>query len=83
MFGPTLGQNLYPKDDEIHNFSKGLPSLHHHAFSFSYIHVVSEKKIFFLKMANFDTFRPAPWAPGGRKPEIHNLCPTCPKDTSY
>jgi hypothetical protein len=58
-------------------------SLHHHAFSFSYIHVVSEKKIFFQKLVNFDTFCPAPWAPGGRKPEIHNLCPLCPKNTSY
>jgi hypothetical protein len=45
MFGPARGQNLYPEDNEIHNFSNGLPTLHHHAFSF-YIHVVSEKKIF-------------------------------------
>jgi hypothetical protein len=39
-------QNLYPEDNEIQNFSNGLPILHHHAFSFSYTHVVSEKKIF-------------------------------------
>jgi hypothetical protein len=31
---------------------------------------------------NFDTFCPAPKAPGGRKPEIHNSCPPCPKDAS-
>jgi hypothetical protein len=65
---PPWGQNLYPKDNEIHNFGRGLPALHHHAFSFSYIHVhvVSEKKIF-QKLVNFDTFCPAPKAPGGKE----------------
>jgi hypothetical protein len=71
---PPRGQNLYPKGNEIHNFGRGFPALHHHAFSFSYIHVVSEKKMF-LKLINIDTLCPAPKAPGGRKPEIHNLCP--------
>jgi hypothetical protein len=49
---PPWGQNLYYEDNEIHNFSKRLPALHHHALSFSYIHVVSEKKIF-LKIGPF------------------------------
>jgi hypothetical protein len=43
---PPWGQNLYPEDNEIHSFGRGLPALNHHAFSFSYIPVVSEKKIF-------------------------------------
>jgi hypothetical protein len=55
---PPWGQNLYPEDNEVHNFSKGLPSLHHHAFSFSYIHVVSEK--IFYKLVKFDTFCTTP-----------------------
>jgi hypothetical protein len=54
------GQNLYPKDNEIHNFGRGLPALHHHAFSFSYIHVVSEKKIFFLRIGQFCHILPCP-----------------------
>jgi hypothetical protein len=82
MFGPTLGENLYTGDNESHNFDRDLPALYRHAFIFSYIHVVSEKKIF-QKLVNFDTFCPAPKAPGGRKPEINNLCPPCPKDASY
>jgi hypothetical protein len=45
------GQNRYPKDNEIHNFVRGRPALHHHAFSFSNIHVVSEK--IFLKISQF------------------------------
>jgi hypothetical protein len=35
MFGPALGQNLYPKDNEIHNFGRHIPALHHHALSSS------------------------------------------------
>jgi hypothetical protein len=75
------GQNLYPEDNEIHNFGRSLPALHHHAFSFSYIHVVSEKNIFY-QLVNFDTFCPAPKPKGVRKPEIHNLCPPCPNNAS-
>jgi hypothetical protein len=76
---PPWEQNLYPEDNEIHNFGRGFPALHLQAFSFSYIYVVSEK-IFLI--VNFDTFCPAPKAPGGRKPEINNLCPPCPKEAS-
>jgi hypothetical protein len=51
MYGPALGgeggQNLYLEDNENHNFHGGIPALHYHAFSFSYIHIVSEKKLFF------------------------------------
>jgi hypothetical protein len=32
---PPWGQNLYPEDNEINNFGRGLPALHYHAFSFS------------------------------------------------
>jgi hypothetical protein len=64
MFGPALGANLYPEGNKIHNFDRGLPALHHHAVSFSYIHVVAEKNIF-KKMVNFDTFCLARKAPGG------------------
>jgi hypothetical protein len=42
-----------------------------------------QRRRFFKKLVNFDTVHPAPSVPGGRKPEIHNLCPPCPKDTSY
>jgi hypothetical protein len=76
---PPWEQNLYPEEDEIHNFGRHLPALHRNAFRFSYIHVVSEKKVFLKKLVNFDTFYSTPWAPGGRKPEIHNLCPLVPK----
>jgi hypothetical protein len=31
----------------------------------------------------FEIFSHTPKAPGVRKPEIHNLCPSCPKDASY
>jgi hypothetical protein len=48
------GQNLYPKDNEINNFGRGRPALHYHAFSYSYIHVVSDKIIFFKDFVNFD-----------------------------
>jgi hypothetical protein len=37
------GQNRYPEDYKFHNFSRGLPSLHHHAFSFSSTCAVVEK----------------------------------------
>jgi hypothetical protein len=93
---PPWEQNLCLESNEIHNFGRGLPVLHHYAFSFSYIHVVEEKVIFcfFFKLVNFHTFYPAPKTPGGkllhflprpqeeRKPEIHTLCPPCLKDAS-
>jgi hypothetical protein len=44
---PPWGQYRYPEDNGIHNFGRRLPALHRHAFSFSYIYVVSEK--FFFK----------------------------------
>jgi hypothetical protein len=44
MWGPSWGHNS--EDNEIHNFGKGLPALHHHAFNFSYIDAVSKKKKF-------------------------------------
>jgi hypothetical protein len=47
-FAPPWEQNPYHEDNEIHNFGRHHPALHRHAFSFSYIHVVSEKKIFFF-----------------------------------
>jgi hypothetical protein len=59
---PPWGQNLYPKNNEIHNFGRHIPALHHHAFSFSYKHVVSEKKIF-LKIGQFGHFLPRPKGP--------------------
>jgi hypothetical protein len=52
MFDPALGQNLYLKDNEIHNFGIHIPALLNHAFIFSYIHIVSEKKIL-LKIGQF------------------------------
>jgi hypothetical protein len=76
---PPRGQNHYPEDNEMHNFGRGLPALHHHAFSFSYIHVVSEK-IFFQNWSILTLFAPPQRPQGGRKPEIHNLCPPCPND---
>jgi hypothetical protein len=78
---PPWGQNLYPVDNEIHNFGRDLPALYHHAFSFSYIHVVSEK---IFKKGQLWHFLPRPKGPRGcRKPEIHNLWPPCLKDASY
>ena len=58
------GQNFYPEDNEIHNFSRSFPALYHHAFCFSYIQVVSEKKIFF-KISLFWHFLPRPQGPRG------------------
>jgi hypothetical protein len=79
---PPWWQNLYPEDNKIHKFSRGLPALHHHAFSFSYIHVVSEK-ISFLKKWSILALFALPHRPkGGKKPEIHNLSCPCPKDAS-
>jgi hypothetical protein len=78
MFGPPWGQNLYPKDKKILNFRRGL-ALHRHAFSFSCIHVVSEKK----NLSILTLFALSQKPQGGRKAEIINLCPPCPKDASY
>jgi hypothetical protein len=64
---PPWEQNLYPKDNEIHNFGRHLPALHCHAFSFSYIHLVSEK-IFFKKLVILTLF-----APPKRPQEARNL----------
>jgi hypothetical protein len=71
------GKTSTPEEIEIHNFGRGLP-----AFSFSYIHVVSEKN-FFLNSSILTLFDPPERPLGGKKPEIHNLCPPCPKDASY
>jgi hypothetical protein len=79
---PPWGQNLYPKDYEIHNFGRHIPALHHHAFRSSYIHVVSEED-FFKNWSILTLFAPPHGPQESRKPEIHNLCPPCPKDTSY
>ena len=43
MFDPALGAKPLPKENEIHNFCRHIPALHHRAFSSSYIHVVSEE----------------------------------------
>ena len=51
MFDPTLGAKPLPKENEIHNFGRHIPALHHCAFSFSYIHVVSEED--FKKIGQF------------------------------
>ena len=83
MFDPALGAKPLPKENEIHNFGRHIPALHHRAFSFSYIHLVSSED-FFLKNWSILTLFTLPHGPqGGRKPEIHNLYPPCPKDTSY
>jgi hypothetical protein len=77
--GPAMGQNLYSKDNEIHNFGRSLPAVHHHVFSFLYIRVVSEKE-YFSKLVNFYTFCPAsnaPWRAGVLKFTI--LVPLVPK----
>jgi hypothetical protein len=76
---PPWGQNLYPKDNEIHNFGRGLPALHHHALSFSYIHVVSEKIFFFKNWSILTLFAPPQRPQEGRISEINNLCPLFPK----
>ena len=71
-------QNLFPEDHQIYNFGRGLPALHHYAFSFSQTCVVIKKKIF----ENWSLF--APTHPQGcKRPDIFNLCSPCPKDASY
>jgi hypothetical protein len=62
---PPWGQNLCPGGHEIHNFGRGLPALHHHAFSFSCTSVVVEKMIF-ENWSIFGSFCPAPKAPRGQ-----------------
>jgi hypothetical protein len=47
---PPWGQNLYP--DDI--FGRGLPALHHHVFSFSYIHVENLKFTILVEAFLFD-----------------------------
>jgi hypothetical protein len=59
---PPWGQNHYPEDNEIHNFGGGLPALHHHTFSFSYVRIFSEKKNCFY---NFFLLYPPPQRPQG------------------
>jgi hypothetical protein len=66
MLGPASGQNLYPEDNEIHNFNTSLPALHHHAFSFSYILVVSEED-FFKNWSILTFLCPAPKEPEGQE----------------
>jgi hypothetical protein len=65
-FGPTLGQNVNPRDNEIHNFGRGLPVLHRHAFSVSCIYVVSEKNIFLI-IGQFWHILPHPTEPNVAK----------------
>jgi hypothetical protein len=62
---PPWGQNLYIEDNEIHNFGSGLPDLHHHAFRFSYIHIVSEKNLFKKKNWSILTLFALPQRPHG------------------
>jgi hypothetical protein len=63
---PSWEQNLYSEDNEIHNFGRGLLALHHHAFSVSCIHVVSEK-IFKKKRLILTLFAPPQRPKGGKK----------------
>ena len=79
---PPWGQNPYPGDHQIYNFGRGLPALHHHAFSFSQACAVIKKKIFEY-WSLLGSFCPAPRAPGCKRFEIYNLCAPCPKNTSY
>jgi hypothetical protein len=55
---PPWGQNLYPTDNEKHNFGRRLPAVHHHAFSFSFsffffLHSCSFKEEDFLRIGHF------------------------------
>jgi hypothetical protein len=44
MYDPALGEKTSThEEDEIHNFVRSIPALHHNAFRFSYIRAVSEK----------------------------------------
>ena len=63
MFYSALGTKPLPKENEIHNFGRHIPALHHCAFSFSYIHVVSEED--FKKIGQFWHFLPCPMGPRG------------------
>jgi hypothetical protein len=40
---PSWGQNLYHEENEIHNFGRGLPALHHYVLSLSSTCAVVEK----------------------------------------
>ena len=64
---PPWGQSHYPEDYKFHNFGRGLPALHHHAFGFSFTCAVVEKKIF-EKWSILGSFCPALKAPGGQGP---------------
>jgi hypothetical protein len=66
------GQNLYPEDNEIHNFGRRILALHHNAFSSS--DMCSFRADFFWGHFFFSPFA-LPRAPGGRSPEIHTFCP--------
>jgi hypothetical protein len=62
------GQNLYPKDNEIHNFGRDLPALHHHAFSLIVLHTCSfREEDFFLRIGQFWHILPRPTEPRGQE----------------
>jgi hypothetical protein len=70
MFALPWEQYRYPEDYEFHNFGSGLLALHHHAFSFSSICEVVEKKIF-ENWSIMGSFCPSPKAPGTMKFTIY------------
>jgi hypothetical protein len=75
MFGPALGAKPLPRG----YFGRGLPALHHHAFSFSCIHVVSEKKIFFKNWSILTCFAPHHRPQGTGNPKFKIYVPLVPK----
>ena len=68
-------QNLYPRDHQIYNFGRGLPALHHYAFSFSQTCVVVKKKIF----ENWSLFAPTPRPRGAKDLKFTIYVPLIPK----
>ena len=73
---PPWGQNPYPGDHQIYNFGRGLPALHHYAFSFSQTCAVVKKKIF----ENWSLFSPpTPGPRGARDLKFTIYVPLVPK----
>jgi hypothetical protein len=60
---PPGGQNRYPEDYKFHNSGRGLPALHHHAFSF--LHISGCRVEDFENWSIVGSICPAPKAPWG------------------
>jgi hypothetical protein len=82
MFGPALGAKPLPP--RIMKFTILVEVF----LLYINMHLVFLKYTYFQRFVLINSsiltlFAPPERPQGGKKPEIHNLCPPCPKDASY